>query len=128
MALVLNDKSTGKRSEAEAQDLIAGCDDSMIVLAGETLDGVAQGLNIVCFVVNLKGTVTNLIANDGQDTDVAAGGLVKGYKNIAATDLEVGTFIQAGKYFKSRTWNSLTTGTAEVIAYYNYLPSTRNTP
>ena len=125
MALELDDKSPGKRDQTEAADLIAGADDSMLIRAGQTLDGVAQKLAIVAFVVNLKGTVASLIANDGNNTEVAGAGLTKGSKNIATIDLEVGTFMQAGKYANSRTWNKLVTGTAEVIAYYNYIPSRR---
>ena len=65
MALILSDYIPGKRSEAEARDLIAGATDSMLIGAAQTIDGVAQGINIVAFVVNSAGTVTSLIANDG---------------------------------------------------------------
>lgn len=119
MALTLNDGVTGKRSQGESADIMAGADDSMYIAAGEQLDGVAQKLEIVAFVVNTTGTIANLIANDTDSTDVAGAGLTKGNKNLVG-DLAAGTYIQAGKYEKGRSWKSLTTGTATVIAYYNY--------
>lgn len=127
MALELLDGIPGRRSEPEAADLIAGADDSMLVGAGETLDGVAQNIDILAFVVNSKGTVTSLIANDGNNTEVAGAGLTKGSKNLIA-DLEIGAFMQAGKYKNGRSWNKLVTGTASVIAYYSYRPINANTP
>ena len=82
MALILNDKSTGKRSETESLDLIAGADDSVLIRATQTLDGIAEDLNIIALVVNDAAVIGNLIANDGNSTDVVAGGLAKGFKNI----------------------------------------------
>ncbi len=125
MALILNDKSTGKRSETESLDLIAGADDSVLIRATQTLDGIAEDLNIIALVVNDAAVIGNLIANDGNSTDVVAGGLAKGFKNIDGQTLATGAFIQAGKYGESRGWESVTVTSGSVLAYYNYIPSRR---
>lgn len=124
MALILGDKSPARKTATESGELMAGADDSMLLAATETLDGVAQELDIVALVVNTAGTVTELIANDGNNTNVALGGLVKGYKNLT-TDLQPGTYIQAGKYGISASWNKVVAGTASIMVYYKYKTSTR---
>lgn len=116
MALELNNTQPSKKSETEAADIIAGADDQRLIQAGETF-----AANIVAFVVNGKGTVTNVLANDTSSTDVVgAGAGAEGYLNISGVDLEPGAFFAAGKYSKGDTFTSITTGTASVIAYYKY--------
>ena len=116
MALTLGDKNSGKRAESEALDIIAGADDCILVRATETFsDG-----NIVALVINDDAVIGNLIANDTDSTDVVAGGLVKGFKNIDGQTLKSGAFLSAGKYLKSRSWSSVTVTSGSVLAYYNY--------
>ncbi len=124
MALILNDKSPSSRTQTESGDLIAGADDCMLIGVGETIDAVANNISILAFVVNSAGTVTSLLANDGNNTNVAGAGLTKGSKNIIS-DLSIGTFMQAGKYALGNNWNGITTGTASVIIYYKYITSSR---
>lgn len=115
MALELIKNVPSKRKEIEALDLMAGADDSILV---NTLETFSDG-EIVAFVINSAGTVTTLEANDTLGTNVAGAGLTAGSKNIVV-DLAIGTFMAAGNYRKSRTWKSITMGTASAIVYYNY--------
>jgi len=133
MALQLENYTPGKKSQTESLDMMSGSDDSVLIRAGETLDGDTQDLRIVALVVNEDAVIGNLIADDrtadqagDPGTDVVAGGLVKGFKNIDGQTLTAGTFIPAGKYYKSRTWRSVTVTSGSVVAYYNYVQN--NTP
>lgn len=116
MALTLKpSKIVTRKSESESLDLMTGADDSIYVKPGETFTG-----NIVYFVVETEGTVTNIIANDTDSTDIVAGGLVEGYKNINGRNLAVGSIITSGKYNLGCNFKSVTTGTAGVVVYYKY--------
>lgn len=129
MALQLQKYTTGKRSQTDSLDLIAGAHDSILIRAGETLDGIDQGLSIVALVINEDAVIGSLIADDrksGQTvsagTDVVAGGLAIGFKNIDSQTLTAGTFIPAGNYYRSRAWTKVVVTSGSVKAYYNYIP------
>lgn len=115
MALTLNNKSLGRKSESEALDILAGSDDSIHVKAGETFVG-----KIIGIVIDTAGTITQILANDTAGTDITAGGLVEGYKNINGATLGQGKLITAGKYDKGANIKSVTMGTATATVYYKY--------
>ena len=124
MALTLIDNTPGKKSERDSLDIISGCDDCILIRAGETFDGVAQRANILALVVNDTAVIGNLIARDAAATDVVGGGLVLGYKNIDSQTLSVGAYIQAGKYKEGGIgWSSVTVTSGSVWAYYKYIPN-----
>jgi hypothetical protein len=115
MALELNNKSLARKAEAEALDIIAGADDSIHVKAGDTFVGT-----ILAIVIDTPGTITQILAGDSSSTDITAGGLVEGYKNINGETLGAGKFITAGKYLGGANLKSVTTGTATATVYYKY--------
>jgi len=123
MALDLLDVTPGNKSESTAMDIVAGADDCILIRATETLDGVTQSLNIVALVINDDAVIGNLIARDGNATDVVAGGLVRGYKNIDSQTLKTGMYIVPGKYKKGTGFQSVTVTSGSVLAYVKYLPN-----
>jgi len=133
LVLILGDSNPGKMSEKEALNIMAGADGNMLLASGGgaegTFDGKTEGASIIGMSINSTGTVSQILANDGNDTNVASVddglGNRKGYLNLAAPSDEpaVGTFFKAGLYQNSRSWNKVVTGTASVIVYYNYIPS-----
>ena len=125
MALILNDKSPGKKNQTEAADMIAGADGSILIRTGQTLDGVAQKLDILSFVVNDPAVISSLIANDTAGTEVVGGGLVKGFYNINGVTLDKGTFVSPGKYEFGTSWKKVGVTSGSVMAYYSMKPSNR---
>jgi hypothetical protein len=116
MALTLMSKSGGRRDQNEALDLIAGADDCILIRATETFNDART----IALVVNEDAVIGNLIADDVAGTDVVAGGLVQGYKNIDSQTLKSGAFIPAGRYRNSRSWTSVTVTSGSVWAYIKY--------
>jgi len=117
MALELNNKSLGKKSESEALDIIAGSDDSMHIKPSETFAGT-----IVAIVVDTPGTIISILAGDKSSTEIigAGTGMQEGFKNLDGAELSSGKFITSGKYLAGANIKSVTTGTASVTVYYKY--------
>jgi len=114
MALELNSKSLGKKSESESLDIMAGSDDSMYLKAAETFSGT-----IIKIVITVAGTLTSIKANDESETEILTG-TDQGFKNLDGVTIPVGTVITSGKYLKGANIKSVTSGTAEAVIYYKY--------
>ena len=122
----IQDQIASKRTEKESADLLAGSQDSMLIGAGETLDGLTQNLRITHIRVNEDAVLSSLIADDVADsagTEVLTGTTI-GFKNLDGATLITGAYINPGHYKISRTFQSVGVTSGSVMAYYNYVIGT----
>ena len=114
MALELNNKSLGSKSQSESLDTMAGSDDSMFLRVGKTFTGT-----ITKIIILTAGTLTSIKANDTLETEILTG-TAEGFKNLDGITIPVGTVITPGKYLKGANIKAVSTGTAEVMVHYKY--------
>ncbi len=112
MALELVTNTTGKRSEQESLEIIAGAQAVRLVQAGETFVG-----SIKAVVPNVASTITAILADDGNGTDVVGAGA--GELNISAMTLGAGAYIIPNRYKISKSFTSVTCGAGSLWVYYN---------
>ncbi len=114
MALELNNKSLGNKSQSESLDILAGSDDSILLQAGQTFQGT-----ITKIVILTAGTLTALLAEDTSNTDILTG-TTEGFKNLNGVTIPEEAVITPGKYSKGANFSSVTSGTAVAMVYYKY--------
>ena len=113
MAAIIVKNTPTKRSQQEALDLIAGAGAVRLVQATETF--VAS---IKAIVPNEDSTITELLADDGLNTDVVANTDPTDL-NLAGATLGTGAYIIPHTYEVSKGFTSVTCGTGSIWAYYN---------
>lgn len=112
MVLELITNTPVKRSEQEALDLIAGAQAVRLVQAGETFIG-----SIKAIVPNEDSTISEILADDGNSTDVVGAGA--GMLNISGATLGTGAYIIPNSYNVSKSFTSVSCLTGSIWAYYN---------
>lgn len=114
MALELNNKSLGRKSQTESGDILAGSDDCILLRAGETFTGT-----IIKIVILTAGTLTSIKANDTLNTEILTG-VAEGFKNLNGVTIPVNAVITSGKYKDGANISEVISGTAVAMVHYNY--------